>query len=196
MESEYVAASKCVNSIRFLHKLMKFLDLSRQGPTATLEDNSACIAISTKTVHKSRSKHIGTKYHSVREACQNGEVTLVQVWTKHQISDIFTKSLPPTDFVKFREVLMGRVTFDDMVKANPNPDKATILNVKSASSQNYKYQLNKLPSQDIQSIKKIWPSRSMSDDDHWISDLPGTHCMSWRQSIMGGNSYSYPGHAY
>jgi hypothetical protein len=43
MESEYVAASKCVLSIRFLHKFMVFMDMSRKGPTKVHEENSACI---------------------------------------------------------------------------------------------------------------------------------------------------------
>jgi hypothetical protein len=71
MESEYVAASKCVCSIRFIHKL-GFIDLHRKGPTKVHEDNSACVAISTKPGHKSRSKDIGVKYHNVREASMNG----------------------------------------------------------------------------------------------------------------------------
>ena len=67
MESEYVGASKCVCSLRFIKKLMEFVGLEN-GTTKIHEDNSACVAISTKTVHTSRSKHIGTKYHNVREA--------------------------------------------------------------------------------------------------------------------------------
>ena len=73
-----------------------------------MEDNAAVVACSTRTVHKARSKHIGTKWMNVREACQsqpdeNGvgqppECTLVSVWTEHQVSDIFTKSLGKNDF--------------------------------------------------------------------------------------------------
>ena len=33
MESEFVAASKLVCSIRFIHKLLEFVDLKRLGPT-------------------------------------------------------------------------------------------------------------------------------------------------------------------
>jgi len=121
MESEYVAASKCVCSIRFIHKLLNFLDLHRQGPTKCHEDNSACVAISTKPVHKSRSKHIGVKYHNVREASLNGEVELCQVWTEHQVGDIFTKSLSKADFIRCRETLMGYISFDEMVRQHPNP---------------------------------------------------------------------------
>jgi hypothetical protein len=40
MESEYVAASKCVLSIRFLHKFMVFMDMSRKGPTKVHEEDN------------------------------------------------------------------------------------------------------------------------------------------------------------
>ena len=125
MESEYVAASKCVCSIRFLHKLIQFVNLDR-GTTKVHEDNASCVAISCKPVHRSRSKHIGAKYHNVREASTNGEVELVQVWTEHQTSDIFTKSLTTDKFERFRETLMGRVSFRDMQSNFPKPEKAAV----------------------------------------------------------------------
>jgi hypothetical protein len=115
MESEYVAASKCVLGIRFVHKFMNFVGLKRNGPTKVHEDNAAGIAITSKQVHRARSKHSGVKYHNVREAAQNGEVELVQVWTEHQTADIFTKSLKTQDFERCRETLMGRVPFSEMV---------------------------------------------------------------------------------
>ena len=115
MESEFVAASKLVCSIRFIHKLLDFVGLRRSGPTECHEDNSACIAVSMKPVHKQRSKHIGVKYMNVREATENGEVRLVSVKTQHQCADIFTKSLTKEKFERFRETIRGAVTYKDMV---------------------------------------------------------------------------------
>ena len=116
MESEYVAASKCVLAIKFVHKFMKFVNLHRSGPTKVWEDNAACIAITDKPVHRSRSKHIGVKYHNVREASQNGEVELVQIWTEHQVADVFTKALGKGTFLRLRGPLMGYVPVDEMMK--------------------------------------------------------------------------------
>jgi len=123
MESEYVAASKCVLSIRFLHKFLDFVKLKRNGPTRIHEDNAACIAIASKPVHRSRSKHIGVKFHNVREAVQNGEVILTQVWTEHMCADIFTKSPAKKDFIRCRETVMGRIPFNDMIAAHVKPLK-------------------------------------------------------------------------
>ena len=126
MESEYVAASKCVLSVRFLHKFLRFIDYQRTGPTKIYEDNQACIAITDKPVHRARSKHIGVKYHNVREASQNGEVQLVYISTKHQVADLFTKSLFVKDFQRLRGVLMGHTQMDEMIKLSMQNEVKTI----------------------------------------------------------------------
>jgi hypothetical protein len=36
MESEYVAACKCVLAILFLHKMLKFMGIEREGPTQVM----------------------------------------------------------------------------------------------------------------------------------------------------------------
>ena len=123
LESEYVCASRCVLSIRFIHKFMDFIGLSRIGPTRVHEDNAACIAISNKPVHRMRSKHIGIKYHNVREAVQNGEVDLTPIWTEHNVADIFTKSESHATFLRFREVLLGHKSLYAMMDSYPKPPK-------------------------------------------------------------------------
>ena len=91
MEAEYVAASKCVLAIRALNKLVNFVGLYGTSPIQVLEDNAACVAIASHPVHRQRSRHIAVKYHNVRDACQNRDVELVQVWTRPQVADIFYK---------------------------------------------------------------------------------------------------------
>jgi hypothetical protein len=191
MESEYVAASKCVCSIRFIHKLLNFLDLHRQGPTKCHEDNSACVAISTKPVHRSRSKHIGVKYHNVREASLNGEVELVQVWTEHQIGDIFTKSLTKADFIRCRETLMGYIPFDEMVRRHPKPKSKASQKLNLVYSSNTSGSSNAHDSS-IAVTKVRWPELIVSQKINWLQHAPG--CMSWKDSIMGIASYDCPGY--
>ena len=191
MESEYVAASKCVCSIWFIHKLLNFLDLHRQGPTKCHEDNSACVAISTKPVHRSRSKHIGVKYHNVREASLNGEVELVQVWTEHQIGDIFTKSLTKADFIRCRETLMGYIPFDEMVRRHPKPKSKASQKLNLVYSSNTSV-LSDAHDSSIAVTKVRWPEFIVSQKINWLQHAPG--CMSWKDSIMGIASYDCPGY--
>jgi hypothetical protein len=140
MESEYVAASRCVQSIRFLHKFLNFVSFSRDHPTKVLEDNAACIAISEKPVHRQRSKHIAVKFHNVREASLNGEVKLHQVATEHQVADLFTKSLDRKLFSRFRDTLLGTVPFNGMVRntqKTPVPSVKYVTNTQSGSWPEY-----------------------------------------------------------
>ena len=109
MESEYVAASRAVLEIRYINQLTEWMKIPRPNPVQCHEDNAACVAISTNPVHRQRSKHINVKYHNVREACLNKEVVLLQVWTEHQVADIFTKSLEKTVFKRFRDCLVTDV---------------------------------------------------------------------------------------
>ena len=109
MESEYVAASRAVLEIRYINQLTEWMKIPRPNPVQCHEDNAACVAISTNPVHRQRSKHINVKYHNVREACLNKEVVLLQVWTEHQVADIFTKSLEKTVFNRFRNCLVADV---------------------------------------------------------------------------------------
>jgi hypothetical protein len=195
MESEWVAASRCVCAIRFLHKLMEFVGLRRTGPTKIMEDNAAVIACSTKTVHKARTKHIGTKWMNVREACQSmeegkePECKLVQVWTEHQVSDIFTKSLGKNDFERCRETLMGRVPFVEMVEKHRKNDPKV---VKMASSYKAPNGVN-LVYQSAEVINETgevsWPYQVVANDVEF-----GKNYMSLRDCIMGRPAYDIPGY--
>ena len=50
-----------------------------------------------------RTKHVETHYYFVREKVLQGEIDLKYVNTDEQVADIFTKSLNPYKFMKFRE---------------------------------------------------------------------------------------------
>ena len=71
MESEFVAASKLVCSIRFIHKLLNFVELRRIGPTECHEDNAACIAVSMKPVHTKVSAKKQTYWSKVYECSRS-----------------------------------------------------------------------------------------------------------------------------
>jgi len=127
MESGYVAASRSVLSVRFLHKFMDFMELDRAGPTKIHEDYAACIVITAKPVHRSRSKHTAVKYHNAREAVESGEVELVEVWTEHQVADLFTKSLIKKTFLRLRDTLIGTIPFDKVVESHLNTKKVSFV---------------------------------------------------------------------
>ncbi|GKA35623.1 retrovirus-related pol polyprotein from transposon TNT 1-94 [Tanacetum coccineum] len=55
--------------------------------------SASSIAISSNPVQHSRTKHIHTRYHFVKEHVKNGIIELYFVRTKYQLADMFTKAL-------------------------------------------------------------------------------------------------------
>jgi hypothetical protein len=179
MEAEYVAAAKCVCSIRFLKKLIDFVELEK-GTTKVHEDNSACVAVSTKPVHRSRSKHIGTKYHVVREASSRGELELVQVWTEHQTADLFTKSLPRDKFERFQSTLLGKTTFLEMQTQFPKPH-----NIVNGVARCEQYQTSYAP----ESRKGGWVGFQVPKNQHFSGNM-----VEWRGCITKKSEFDMPGY--
>ena len=56
-------------------------------------DNTSAINISKNPMMHTNTKHIGIKYHYVRELVQDKEVKMEYVHTKEQIANIFAKAL-------------------------------------------------------------------------------------------------------
>ncbi|GKC30210.1 hypothetical protein Tco_1037504 [Tanacetum coccineum] len=54
----------------------------------------SAIAISCNPVQHSRTKHIHTRYHFIKEQVENGIIELYFVRTEYQLADMFTKALP------------------------------------------------------------------------------------------------------
>nr|GEY21676.1 hypothetical protein [Tanacetum cinerariifolium] len=57
-------------------------------------DSQSAIAISCNPVQHSRTKHIYTRYHFIKEQIENGIIELYFVRTEYQLADMFTKALP------------------------------------------------------------------------------------------------------
>nr|GFA53717.1 ribonuclease H-like domain-containing protein [Tanacetum cinerariifolium] len=61
-------------------------------------DSQSAIAISCNLVQHSRTKHIYTRYHFIKEQVENGIIELYFVRTEYQLADMFTKALPEDRF--------------------------------------------------------------------------------------------------
>ncbi|GJX13645.1 hypothetical protein Tco_0205403 [Tanacetum coccineum] len=62
--------------------------------TTEAEYIAIAIALYCNNVQHSRSKHIDTCHHFIREQVENGVVELYFVMTDYQLADIFTKAIP------------------------------------------------------------------------------------------------------
>lgn len=66
-EAEYVAAAAATQEAIYLRRLLGGLGFIQEGPTAIMEDNQGCIALSLNPINHQRLKHVDLKFHFVRE---------------------------------------------------------------------------------------------------------------------------------
>ena len=104
-EAEYMALGLATQEAIWLHHLLNDLHVNTTEPTEIMEDNQGTIAMTRNPVGHKRTKHIDIKHHFIREAVQDGAITLTYCPTNHMVADIFTKPLPKAQFEKLRKEL-------------------------------------------------------------------------------------------
>jgi hypothetical protein len=106
-EAEYVAATSVGKEILFLRQILADLGYDQSEQTPVGEDNSFCIKLSENEMYHRRSKHIDIKYHWIRAQVAEGKFKLNFVPSIDNVTDITTKPLGPTLFLKHRKTLLG-----------------------------------------------------------------------------------------
>ena len=74
----------------FIGNLMKSLKLSTVKIQIGI-DNQGAMSLAANPLAHTRSKHIDTRHHFIREVLQSGRVLLYYVESKDNNSDVFTK---------------------------------------------------------------------------------------------------------
>ncbi|KAK1425109.1 hypothetical protein QVD17_20454 [Tagetes erecta] len=104
-ESEYRAmANTAAEIIWITHLLQELHALPPDRPTIMCDNRSALFLTQNPISHK-RAKHIDLDYHFIRELVTSGKLHTKFIPTKLQVADIFTKSLPRSQFEFFRNLL-------------------------------------------------------------------------------------------
>ncbi|GKF05144.1 hypothetical protein Tco_0035812 [Tanacetum coccineum] len=97
VEAEYVALSASYAQVMW--KMTQLKDYGFNYNKIPLYcDSQSAIAISCNPVQHSRTKHIHTRYHFIKEQVENGIIELYFVRTEYQLADMFTKALPEDRF--------------------------------------------------------------------------------------------------
>ena len=109
-ESEYVALSACAKLGIWYKGLISDmgLELSITHPIVILSDSRSAIAIASSPVGQvsKHSKHIEQRIHWFKELVVNDKLSIRFIAGEHNIADIFTKNLPYSKFIKFRDSLL------------------------------------------------------------------------------------------
>ncbi|GKB32989.1 retrovirus-related pol polyprotein from transposon TNT 1-94, partial [Tanacetum coccineum] len=96
-EAEYVALSASCAQVMWMRTQLKDYGFNNNKIRLYCDSQSA-ITISCNHVQHSRTKHIHTRYHFIKEHVENGIIKLYFVRTEYQLADIFTKALPEDRF--------------------------------------------------------------------------------------------------
>eukprot|EP00253_Pinus_taeda_P002716 PITA_02716 len=102
-EVEYMAASLASCEAIWLRKMLFGLFGQPLRPSVIYCDNQSCIKLTENPIFHDRSKHIGIRYHFIRDYVQKGTVKLEYISTDEQVADILTKALPRGKHVYFRD---------------------------------------------------------------------------------------------
>lgn len=104
-EAEYVAASVCACQAIWFKRIIGELGCDAGGSTVILCDNTSTIKLSKNPVFHGRCKHIGVRFHFLRELVKEGVIRLEHCGSQEQVADIFTKPLKREVFEYLRERL-------------------------------------------------------------------------------------------
>ncbi|GJU01911.1 retrovirus-related pol polyprotein from transposon TNT 1-94 [Tanacetum coccineum] len=91
-EAEYVALSASCAQVMWMRTQLQDYGFNYNKIPLYCDSQSA-IAISCNPVQHSRTKHIHTRYHFIKEQVKNGIIELYFVRTEYQLADMFTKAL-------------------------------------------------------------------------------------------------------
>jgi len=99
MEAEYIALSETTKQGIWLRQLCKNLQLfgDRETPAPKVlmvnSDSQSALAAIKNPVHHARTKHFDIRHHFVRDAVENGDITVNYVPSNENPADILTKAL-------------------------------------------------------------------------------------------------------
>ena len=99
-EAEYMALSDCCRQTVWLKSLLAEIGIPLR-PIPICVDNQGAIFIGSNPVQDKRTKHIGVRYHNVRECVEEKKVELFYIEGSENPADMFTKNLGHVKFLKF-----------------------------------------------------------------------------------------------
>ncbi|KAL9260570.1 Copia protein-like protein [Drosera capensis] len=105
-EAEFMAATAAACHALWLRNMLSELTKTEPKPVTLLVDNKSVISLMKNPVFHSRSKHIETRYHFIRECVEKGQIMVKFVSTGEQRADTLTKAMSGVKLATMRH-LMG-----------------------------------------------------------------------------------------
>ncbi|KAI5334691.1 hypothetical protein L3X38_024824 [Prunus dulcis] len=89
-KAEYISASEATAQAIWLRFVLEDFGELQTEAIPLQCDNTSAIAITKNPVFHQKTKHIGRRYHFIKDALQEGIIDLVYCPTSEQLTDIFT----------------------------------------------------------------------------------------------------------
>jgi len=105
-EAELEAMLQASKEAIFLRKLLYSFGYSVQQATTIFCDNVSAITVAKEPRGKRNTKHLDTKYFFLKEVIDDGQVMFVQVNSKDNLAELFTKPLVGESFFNIRNRLV------------------------------------------------------------------------------------------
>jgi hypothetical protein len=107
-EAELIALNDGLAQVLWLMQFLKEQGIQVK-PAIIFRDNKSIIQLANNGPTSSkRTKHINIRYYFVKEKIDNGEVVIQHVPTSEMVSDVLTKPLNGSYFIKLRNLLMNK----------------------------------------------------------------------------------------
>ena len=90
VEAEYMALSVATQEAVWLRQIQEELVVTEGGTTLIYEYNQGAISMAKNPVFHKHTKHVQIRYHFVREAVEQGTITLEYCHTDEMLADSFT----------------------------------------------------------------------------------------------------------
>ena len=97
-EAEYMAAAEAVKEGIWLRNLVQELGLQQEVNSVVFCDNQSAIYLIRNQAYHERTKHIDVKYHFIREAVGERNITVKKIGTTDNPADMLTKPVPANKF--------------------------------------------------------------------------------------------------
>jgi hypothetical protein len=104
-EAEYIAAVSAGQEILWLQNLFSELGYPVKKPSTLHVDNQSAVAVAKNPEHHGRIKHLDLRYYWLRDAVEEGKISVVHCPTGEMPADLLTKALPKVKVNVGREML-------------------------------------------------------------------------------------------
>uniref|UniRef100_A0A6N2K750 Integrase catalytic domain-containing protein n=1 Tax=Salix viminalis TaxID=40686 RepID=A0A6N2K750_SALVM len=101
-EAEYVSASEATTQAIWPRFVLDDFGEMQTEATPMFCDNMSSISMAKNPVFHQKTRHINRRFHFIREALQEGKISVKFCSSEDQLADIFTKALPKERFNQLR----------------------------------------------------------------------------------------------